>query len=607
MVTGVESSLSSGELDRLVQENRVLGTMDADARRRLREALEPVAVPAGTVLVREGDPADCLFLVAAGRLRVTTTDANGDEIQLAEIGRGDLVGEMALITNRPRTATVHVLRDAHLLMLSTTAFTQLIAAHPESARRISTEMVDRLLRSRLVGRPSTPVVSIALLPLGAEPAVNTFGEHFERALARLTGSAREIDSVAAVAAVGEELDGGRLAQWCSDLETENEVVVYHADPEPTPWTLACIRQADLLLLVADATTAPNLRHVERIALQRQDTEPTRTELVLVHPAWTEDPRGTARWLAPRTIHRHHHVRTDRVHDIDRVARLVLSRGFGVVYSGGGARGIAELGVLRALREANVPIDAAGGTSIGSILAGATASAMEIDATTAMLREALVDGKSPVDITLPIVSLAAGGRVSQRMRDAARGLDFEDGWLNGFCVSTNLTRGEVEIHNSGPAWLGLRASFSIPGVFPPMRTTDGDVLVDGGVLDNMPVGIMRGLHNGVTVIAVDVGSKRDIRAGELPDSGVVSGWKWLLQRVDPRAPTPSIAGIIRVIMRITELGGTGAADLGDLYIRPPVDGVAMLDFGAFDRLVELGYSAASTAIEEWLASPGAPTF
>ena len=79
-----------------------------------------------------------------------------------------------------------------------------------------------------------------------------------------------------------------------------------------------------------------------------------------------------------------------------------------------------------------------------------------------------------------------------MQDAARGLDFEDAWLNGFCVSTNLTRGEVEVHRTGPAWIGLRASFSIPGVFPPMRTADGDLLVDGGVLDNMPVGIMRGL-------------------------------------------------------------------------------------------------------------------
>lgn len=601
------TELSIDELDRLVEENRVLGELDVDARHQLRAALEPVSIPGGSVLIREGDPAECLYLVAAGRLRVVGIDAAGDDRVLAEIGRGDLVGEMALITNRPRSATVYALRDTHLLRLSTDAFSQLSADHPESVRRISSEIVERLLRSQVLGRPSTPVVSITILPLDSTRPVAEFAGRLEHSLARLTGSTRRVDGAAAVAAVGEELESHRLAAWCSDLEGEYDVVVYQADPEPTPWTRACVRQADLLMPVADSTTSPDLRHVEQIAAETREVALSRTELVLVHPQWTEDPRGTTRWLAPRHVDRHHHVRVDRAEDADRVARLVLSRGIGVVYSGGGARGIAEVGVLRALREAKVPIDAVGGTSIGSILAGATARGIEPDGVAELLTEALVNGKSPVDITFPAVSIAAGARVTQRMQDAAVGLDLEDVWLNGFCVSTNLTRGEVMVHRTGPGWFALRASFSIPGVFPPMRSAEGDLLVDGGVLDNMPVGIMRSLHDGITVIAVDVGSKRDVRAGALPDSGVVSGWQWLLQRIDPRTPTPEMAGIIRVLMRITELGGGGSADLGDLYIRPPVDGIAMLDFSAFDELVELGYAAASTAIEEWLSSGAAPKF
>jgi predicted acylesterase/phospholipase RssA len=206
-----------------------------------------------------------------------------------------------------------------------------------------------------------------------------------------------------------------------------------------------------------------------------------------------------------------------------------------------------------------------------------------------------------------VSIAAGARVTQLIRDGSDGMDIEDTWINGFCVSTNLTRGEVEVHRSGPGWFAIRSSFSIPGVFPPMRNADGDILVDGGVLDNLPVGIMRSIHDGIRVIAVDVGSKRDMRAGALPDSGVVSGWQWLVQRLDPRTPSPEIAGIVRVLMRITELGGGGSPDLGDLYIRPPVDGIAMLDFSAFDRLVDLGYEAATEAIGAWLASDHAPVF
>jgi predicted acylesterase/phospholipase RssA len=451
------------------------------------------------------------------------------------------------------------------------------------------------------------VVAVTILPLDGSGPVADLAARFERALTRLTGSARMVDAAAASAAVGSELEGHRLAAWCSDLEGDHEVVLYRADPEPTPWTRACIRQADVLLLVADATAPPELRHVERIAAETREVALSRTELVLVHPSWTEDPRGTARWLTRRAVDRHHHVRADRTEDADRVARLVLSRGIGVVYSGGGARGIAEVGVLRALREARVPVDAVGGTSIGSILAGATARGIEPTGVAELLTEALVNGKSPVDFTFPAVSIAAGGRVTQRIQDAAVGLDMEDTWLNLFCVSTNLTRGEVEVHRDGPGWFAVRSSFSIPGVFPPMRNSDGDVLVDGGVLDNMPVGVMRSLHDGIHVVAVDVGSKRDVRAGALPDSGVVSGWSWLMQRLDPRAPSPEMAGIIRVLMRITELGGGGAPDLGDLYIRPPVDGIAMLDFSAFDRLVELGYETATTAIEKWLAAEDAPTF
>src|SRR6185369_17052127 len=100
------------------------------------------------------------------------------------------------------------------------------------------------------------------------------------------------------------------------------------DPEPTAWTRSCVRQADLLLLVADATTSPAERELERVANASREVAQSRTELVLVHPSWTEDPRGAAAWLAPRNLHRHHHVRVDQAADADRVARLVLSRSIG---------------------------------------------------------------------------------------------------------------------------------------------------------------------------------------------------------------------------------------------------------------------------------------
>jgi hypothetical protein len=104
----------------LVRANRVLGALPDDARAFVCAALEPVFVPAGQTVMRAGDPADCLYLVAAGRLRVLNT-VDGEERVLAEIGRGDVVGEMALIIDRPRTADVVALRDTHLLRHSSSS------------------------------------------------------------------------------------------------------------------------------------------------------------------------------------------------------------------------------------------------------------------------------------------------------------------------------------------------------------------------------------------------------------------------------------------------------------------------------------------------------
>ena len=592
------------EFEALVSQNRVLGALPADARSLVCESLEPVFVPAGETVMHEGDPADCLYLVAAGRLRVIAR-ADGEEHVLAEIGRGDVVGEMALIVDRPRTADVVALRDTHLLRLSATAFGALTAAYPNAYRAVSTATVDRLLARQRVGRVSTPAVSVAILPLDCTPAVMHFVDQLTRSCARLAGDAHQVSVEDARRVAGDDLDRGRMASWSNDLEGDHALVVYLAEPEPTPWTEACLRQADLVVVVGDATTGPALRLVEGLVHGHHRTD-RRTELVLVHPAPTRDARRTTRWLGPRTVDRHHHVRDDNVADVDRVARLILNRGVGVVFSGGGARGISEVGVYAALLDAGIPIDAVGGTSIGSIVAGGAARDMTPAAVAQLLREAVVDGKSPVDVTFPIVSIASGARVTEQMRRAADGLDFEDTWRRAFAVSTNITKGEPEIHADGPGWFALRASFSIPGVFPPMRNADGDVLVDGGVLDNMPVGIMRAQHDGIKVIAIDVGSQRDVRAGGLPDSGVVSGWRWLLDRVNPRAATEDMVGAIKVLMRITELGGRDG-DKGDLYIRPDVSGVAMLDFGSFDRLVDAGYEAGTRAAQEWLSSENPPKF
>ena len=287
-------------------------------------------------------------------------------------------------------------------------------------------------------------------------------------------------------------------------------------------------------------------------------------------------------------------------DAARVTRLVLNRGIGVVFGGGGARGIAHIGVLRALEAHGVPIDATGGTSIGSIIAGAVARGYDADRTAALLRAAVVEGRSPVDVTLPVLSLAAGARVTERIQDGADGLDLEDAWRNTFCVSTNLTTGGIEIHRDGPGWKAIRASFAVPGVFPPVPNARGEVLVDGGLLDNLPVGARcAGRTPASRVIAIDVGAAREPleRADGRHRRRVRLGLRVVAAAHPERRATSPASPASSCASPSSARGGSD--DQGDLYLRPRTDAVGLMDFKAFDELIEIGFRDADPEIAKWI--------
>jgi predicted acylesterase/phospholipase RssA/CRP-like cAMP-binding protein len=595
----MSATVPRAELERLVGESSMFGRLDPVAQAFLRDRFEPRVLPGGAVLMRQGDAEDSLFLVAVGRLRVMVERNDGTEALVAELGRGDVVGELAVLTDERRSATVTALRDSQVFELSSASFAELVARHPAALREITSEVVRRLVLHFHDGSPTSPVVTITVVPLSDDRSATEFASRLTASLLTLTGAATEVTLADATSALGDlaHVSGDRLAAWFGEREAGTDAVVYAARAVADHWTEACVRQADLVLLVGAARENPGIRDVERAIDARRSRVRVRTELVLVHGAMTRDPRGTRQWLRARRVDRHHHVRVDRSGDVDRVARLLLGRGIGVVFSGGGARGIAAIGVLSALRERGVPVDACGGTSIGSLIAGGTARGLEPEEIAHQLRVAVVES-SPFDVTFPVVSLAAGRRVTERIREAAGGLDLEDAWRNLFCVSTNLTTGGVEVHRDGPGWHAVRASFSIPGVFPPVRSRNGDLLVDGGLLDNLPVEIMRAEHDGITVIAVDVGRTRDLVAGALPGGGVVSGWRLLLGRLDRGAHGNGTAGLGRIMMRLTELGSGRGSDRGDVYIRPAVDAYGIADFKAFDEILRLGREAGLHSIDEW---------
>ena len=264
--------------------------------------------------------------------------------------------------------------------------------------------------------------------------------------------------------------------------------------------------------------------------------------------------------------------------------------------------MAEIGVLGALGELDIPVDAVTGTSAGAIVGGLFSLGWPADRVRATMRRHLVESSRPVEPTVPMVSLSSGARMAERLQAVCGELEVEDTWIDFGCVSTNLSTRERVVHRSGPMWRAVRASASIPGVFPPVAQ-DGDLLVDGGVVDNLPIGLLVDRHPGLRAIAVDVGVHRDLTAGDLPEHTVVRGWPVLRDRLHPGRPSPQIPGIASVMARLAELGSRDREDFdaADLMIRPDVGDVPLLDFGRFDDLVERGHAEGMAALVAWQAA------
>ena len=191
------------------------------------------------------------------------------------------------------------------------------------------------------------------------------------------------------------------------------------------------------------------------------------------------------------------MRLDLPSDFDRLARLITGHAVGVVMAGGGARAFTHIGVVKALRASGVPIDQVGGTSMGAIVAAAVAARWTDEELAERFRRSFVTANPLSDYTLPFVSLFGGRRVTTLLRTAFGDKDIEDLVLPFYCVTANLTTANADTHTTGKLWRWLRASVSLPGVLPPFNDA-GQVHVDGGVIDNLPVRVMRRQGRGLTI-------------------------------------------------------------------------------------------------------------
>ncbi len=561
--------------------------------------LEWMFAPGGNAVCRQGEEGDGLYLVAGGRLSITRELPDGKDVVLGHVGRGESFGEVSALSGHPHSATVLALRDAVLARLPRAGLHLLLEAHPRIALAL-TRRLAAWLSPAPQEKKHRSCVAVAVtaarkgIPLGEiarklAAALSTIGP-------TLHLTAQELDErFGAGAAASPDGSSGhdRLAAWIDEQEARHSFLLYEADPHPTSWTRRCLRQADRVLVIADADEEPDLGALGGELMPFEGR--SREELVLLHQG-RHRPRNTARWLALHPFALHHHLRPAVPNDFGRIARFLNGTAVGLVLGGGGARGFAHIGVMRALNEAGVPIDRVGGASMGAVMAALHARGFDWKDMVRLNRWGWVKYQPHKLYTLPLISLIST-RKAERMLEMMFGDDqMEDLWLSFFCVSTNLTRAELNIHRTGSLRHWVSASMRIPGVVPPV-VENGDLLVDGGVLDNLPIGVMRSLGDG-PVIAVDASATIDVRADpsyrEAPNP-----WQLLLNRWRRKArPFPNIVQLIhRSATLASDVHAKQAKDEVELYLDLPMDGFDMFDVKPLDQIVEAGYRYASQQLAE----------
>lgn len=590
----------------------MFGEISTQLMNRLLDNTEIRHYSSGDVLMREGDDADGLHITISGRLQVETVDEANNTIVLAEVRAPETIGELALMSDSARSATVYATRESTVAFLEKALFDELIARQPDLLLPLTKIIVQRQAdKSARLKSPSRDQ-SIAIIPLDRKLPLRRFLHQLKREM-RIDGNpllldARVFDTLYGKKGVAQtefsDVFNSAVAQWLDDKENSFQEILYLTDPTLTSWTKRCINRADRIILLADADkdNSSKLREIEHDlrSILKNARYNREIDLVLLHDKSTGQPSHTARWLRKREINAYHHIRIDDQQHIARLTRRICGNARGLVFSGGGARGYAHLGVQKVIEQQGITIDYIGGSSMGGLLGASIAmgyNVSEIEELSAVF----ANKKALFDYTLPLVSLLRSAKLTRFCHKVYGETRIEDLWIPFFCVSSNLSDGNEVVHDRGPLWRVVRSTISLPGIFSPVPTPSGQLLIDGAVLNTFPVDIMHHQLGGRgSIIGVNVSQIVEIR--EYYNYGTsLSGWQALASRLNPFARKIRIPRLVETLLRSTDIKSiirlNETKAMLDVLIEPDVSGIPLMEFKSYKKISDIGYEAAIKVLVE----------
>lgn len=545
---------------------------------RVASLMESRRFEANAPICMAGEPGNSLFVIIEGLAHVTLPDGDSNRPRIvAKLRRGDVVGEMSLITGEPYSATVVAAVPTWALEVSQHAFGQIVGRDPSVLVNLNRILSQRLAETTArVGQVKPRGESIALvLGLSARPFV---ADVF---------SATQAASPRPIAALDVQSSLDDALSRLDDALADNSKVVLVADSDQAllPTLLEHVDRAVALgsegemerLLASPSARAHRIEVVLLGEAARGDTQSDEST-----PAVRRAPlvaRGPSAALPPS--------------EIAWLGRHLAGTKLGLALGAGGAKGYAHIGTLGVLERAGYVVDAVAGSSIGAVVGawlGLGMTAAEIDRT---MREAFTP-EVVAEIFKPSFTGASAGltTLERIFRQTTRERSFEDLSIPLVVMTVDLDNRRPEPVTNGPLWEALMAATALAGLLPAYEH-EGRRLVDGLALVPVPTEAATAAGADV-VVSVNLISRKTLPA-------------WPGEEAAEHASRPS-RSMVDTLLEVMDLSQLDAsirhAALADVCITPRFGPASWHDFQLADLFREAGREAAEEELPalEALARP-----
>lgn len=575
--------------------------LSEEALNALAESLDVITIAGGEEVIREGADSDSMFILVRGRLRVSRIDSSGKRLLYNEVLPGDCVGETGMILKQPRTADITSMRESQIAVLSEEKYEKLIAQHPAELNRAFAQAIYRHLRHDRRVAERRRAQSFFLIPIHDRVDIDVFTAQVKKQLSKYGSTV-----VVASHLIGSDTKEDQPIDL-DHLEAQYDYIIYQGQLNAGEQLDDTFQHSDQVVFVADGTEDHHITELELNLHSRLDIALIRSHLAIVYPDSTIQCGDRVLWNEGRNTERVYPIKLTSEDDFGRLVRFLLGKAIGVVLGGGGARGFAHLGVLRAFEESGIPVDIIGGNSMGALIGACYVAGMPRES---IHKEILRYSKGGMKLTLPLVALMSNKNLKSAFQEALGDVNIQNLWTPYFAAACNLTTADTLVLTDGPLWQGVLASNSPAGLFPPV-VVDGQLLVDGAILENVPVQAMRQRlstplerrrGNGA-VIAIDVDVKGAFEVGK--DVTSLSAWNKLKSYFEKNHEV--LPGIVDILMQVAHIGGLAQRQTtkfaADIYFEPPLSKFSIMDYKSAEEIIEVGYqyalqqiSAIKTSIE-----------